>query len=50
MLVQLEKMLNVPLVWIVPSVSLVGEYVNSGHLTYHIEDPRGILIAQVSGH
>jgi hypothetical protein len=50
MLAQLEKMLNVALVWLVPSVSLVGAYVNSGHLTYHFEDPRGILTALVSGH
>jgi hypothetical protein len=50
MLAQLEKTLNVPLVWLVPSVSLVGENINSGHLTYHLEDPRGILTALVSGH
>jgi hypothetical protein len=49
MLAQLEKMLNVALVWLVPIVSLVGAYV-SGHLTYHFEDPRGILTALVSGH
>jgi hypothetical protein len=48
MLAQLEKTLSVPLVWLVPSVSLVGENVNSGHLTYHPEDPRGILTALVS--
>jgi hypothetical protein len=50
MLAQLEKTLNVPLVLLVPSVSLVGENVNSGDLTYHFEDPRGILTTLVSGH
>jgi hypothetical protein len=34
MLAQLEKTLNVPFVWLVPCVSLVGENVNFGHLTY----------------
>jgi hypothetical protein len=50
MIAQLEKTLNVPLVWLVPSVSLVGENVNSGHLTYHLEDLRGILTALIRGH
>jgi hypothetical protein len=50
MLAQLEKTLNVPLVWLVPSVSLVGKNVNSSHLTYHLEDPRSILTALVKGH
>jgi hypothetical protein len=50
MLPQLEKTLKVPLVWLVPSVSLVGANVNFGHLTYHPEDPRGILTTVVSGH
>jgi hypothetical protein len=50
MLAQLEKTLNVPLVWLVPSVILVGENVNSGHLTYHHEDPRGILTTLISRH
>jgi hypothetical protein len=36
MLAQLEKTVSVPLVWLVPSVSLVSENVNSGHLTYHL--------------
>jgi hypothetical protein len=34
MLAQLENTLNVPFVWLVPCVSLVGENVNFGHLTY----------------
>jgi hypothetical protein len=50
MLAQLEKMLNIPLVWLVPRVRLVGENVNAGHLTNHLENPRGILTALVSGH
>jgi hypothetical protein len=31
-------------------VRLVGENVNSGHLTNHLENPRGILTTLVSGH
>jgi hypothetical protein len=50
MLAQLEKTLNIPLVWLVPRVRLVGENVNSGHLTYHLENPRGILTSLVSRH
>jgi hypothetical protein len=50
MLAQLEKTLNVPLVWFVLSVSLIGANVNSGQLTYHSEDPRGILTTVVSRH
>jgi hypothetical protein len=45
MLTQLEKTLNIPLVWLVPRVRLVGENVNAGHLTNHLENPRGILTA-----
>jgi hypothetical protein len=50
MLAQLEKTLNVPLVWLVPRVDLIDENVNASHLTYHFENPRGILTALVSGH
>jgi hypothetical protein len=50
MLAQLEKTLNVPLVWFVLSVSLIGANVNFGQLTYHPEDPRGILTTVVSRH
>jgi hypothetical protein len=49
MLAQLEETLNA-LVWLVPPVRLVGGNVNSGHLTYHLEDPRGILTTLVCGH
>jgi hypothetical protein len=31
-------------------VSLVGENIDLDNLTYHLEDPMGILIALVSGH
>jgi hypothetical protein len=31
-------------------VRLIGENVNSGHLTNHLEDPRGILTTLVCGH
>jgi hypothetical protein len=50
MLAQLEEMFNVALVWLVPLVRLVGENVNPGHLTNHLENPRGILTTLVSGH
>jgi hypothetical protein len=50
MLAQLEKTLNVALVWLVPRVSLVGENINSRHLTNHLEDPRSILATLVGGH
>jgi hypothetical protein len=50
MLVQLEKTLNVALVWLVPRVRLVGENINSRHLTNHLEDPRSILATLVGGH
>jgi hypothetical protein len=50
MLAQLKETLNVALVWLVPPVRLVGENVNSGHLTNHLEDPRGILTTLVCGH
>jgi hypothetical protein len=50
MLAQLEETLNVALIWLVPPVRLVGENVNSFHLTYHHEDPRGILTTLVCGH
>jgi hypothetical protein len=50
MLAQLEKTLNVPLVWLVPRMSLVGENINSRHLTNHLEDPRSILATLVGGH
>jgi hypothetical protein len=50
MLAQLEKSLNVALVWLVPRVSLVGEDIHSRHLTNHLEDPRGILATLVGGH
>jgi hypothetical protein len=50
MLAQLEETLNVALVWLVPRVRLIGENVNSGHLTYHLENPRGILTTFVYGH
>jgi hypothetical protein len=40
MLAQPEEMLNVALVWLVPRVRLIGENINSGQLTYHLEDPR----------
>jgi hypothetical protein len=50
MLAQLEETLNVALVCLVPPVRLVGENVNSGHLTYHLKDPRGILTTLVCGH
>jgi hypothetical protein len=50
MLAQLKETLNVALVWLVPSMRLVGENVNSGHLTNHLGDPRGILTTLVCGH
>jgi hypothetical protein len=50
MLAQLKEMLNVALVWLVPSMRLVSEDVNYGHLTYHLEDLRGILTTFVCGH
>jgi hypothetical protein len=50
MLAQLEKTLNVPLVWLVPRMSLVGENINSRRLTNHLEDPRSILATLVGGH
>jgi hypothetical protein len=50
MLAQLEKTLNVALVWLVQRVSLVGENINSRHLTNHLEDPRSILATLVGGH
>jgi hypothetical protein len=50
MLAQLEKTLNISLVWLVPRVRLIGENVNAGHLTNHLEDPRGILTTLVSRH
>jgi hypothetical protein len=46
----LEETLNVALVWLVPRVRLVGENVNSGHLTNHLENPKGILTTLVSRH
>jgi hypothetical protein len=50
MLAQLEKPLNVALVWLVPRMSLVGEDINSRHLTNHLEYPRSILATLVGGH
>jgi hypothetical protein len=50
MLAQPEETLSVALVWLVPRVRLIGENINSRHLTYHIEDPRGILTTLVCGH
>jgi hypothetical protein len=50
MLAQLEKTLNVALVWLVPRVRLVGENINPRHLTNHLEDPRSILATLVGGH
>jgi hypothetical protein len=50
MLAQLEKTLNVSLVWLVPRMSLVGENINSRHFTNHLEDPRSILATLVGGH
>jgi hypothetical protein len=50
MLAQLEKSLNVALVWLVPRMSLVGEDINSRHLTNHLEYPRSILATLVGGH
>jgi hypothetical protein len=50
MLAQLENTLNVALVCLVPRVSLVGENINSRHLTNHLEDPRSILATLVGGH
>jgi hypothetical protein len=50
MLAQPEEMLNVALVWLVPRVMFIGENLNSGHLTNHLEDPRGLLITLVCGH
>jgi hypothetical protein len=50
MLAKLEKTLNVALVWLVPRVRLVGENINSRHLTNHLEDPRSILATLVGGY
>jgi hypothetical protein len=50
MLAQLEKPLNVALVWLVPRMSLFGEDINSCHLTGHLEYPRSILATLVGGH
>jgi hypothetical protein len=50
MLAQLEKVLNVALVWLVPRVTFIGENVNSRHLTNHLEDPRSILTTLVCRH
>jgi hypothetical protein len=50
MLAQPEETLNVALVWLVPRVRLIGENINSGHLTNHLEDPRGTLTTLVCGH
>jgi hypothetical protein len=50
MLAQLEKTLNVALVWLVPRVRLVLENINPRHLTNHLEDPRSILATLVGGH
>jgi hypothetical protein len=50
MLAQLEKTLNVPLVWLIPRVRLVRENINPHHLTNHLEDPRSILATLVGGH
>jgi hypothetical protein len=50
MLAQLDEALNVALVWLVPSVRFIGEDINSGHLTNHLEDPRSILTTLFSGH
>jgi hypothetical protein len=49
MLAQLDKSLNVALVWLVPRMSLVGEDINSRHLTNHLEYPRSILATLVGG-
>jgi hypothetical protein len=35
-----KETLNVALVWLVPRVRLISENINSGHLTYHLENPR----------
>jgi hypothetical protein len=50
MLAQLEKTLNVALVWLVPCVRLIGENINLDNLTNHPKDPRSILATLVSGH
>jgi hypothetical protein len=50
MLAQLEKTLNVALVWLVPRVSLVGKNINSHHLTNHLEDSRCILATLFGRH
>jgi hypothetical protein len=50
MLAQLEKTLNVFFVRLVRRMRLIGENVNVGHLTNHLEDPRGILTTLVSEH
>jgi hypothetical protein len=50
MLAQPEETLNVALVWLVPRVRLIGENINYGDLTNHLEDPRGILTTLVCGH
>jgi hypothetical protein len=50
MLAQLEKTLNVALVWLVPCVSLVCKNVNFGNLTYHPENLGGILTGLACGH
>jgi hypothetical protein len=50
MLAQLEEPLDVAFVGLVPRMGLVGEDINSRHLTNHLKDPRGILAALVSGH
>jgi hypothetical protein len=50
MLAQLEKTFNVALVWLVPSVRLVNENVDSDDLTNHLKYPRGVLETLLSGH
>jgi hypothetical protein len=50
MLAQLEKTLNIALVWLVPSVRLVGENVNFGDLTNHLENLRSILATLLCRH
>jgi hypothetical protein len=50
MLAQLNETLNLALVWLVPRMRLVGENVNSSHLTNHFENPRDILTTLVGGH
>jgi hypothetical protein len=50
MLAQLEEPLDVAFVGLVPRVGLVGEDINSRHLTNHHENPRGILATLVGGH